>query len=634
LAVSVVTFRARASAFPASARQGVTILVDDFAPQPMAGQVFWSNNRLGGERRPIGDKAPSSAHPKPSVVRWGKGFVRVVLSSTAHEGGVWTSLNHPLSDCEPLDFSALFPAQIKARYQGRISGVRIHIRDGRGRFQLALLRGSKPSCSSPQANRRPGPWSVDLNGGARTLFFRVSKETGEVTNLNWTLTGGPGSFVVVDRVELTAALPRLTAAKRAFLWNYAQLLSSWNPSSGLTRDQAQFTANENNNVSASGAQAAAAVIAYHGGFISRTSAIGIVNKTTEALMALPRDGRSCGGTNLWPHFVKGRRIFPGTEWSSIDTVIAAVSLIEARQSLRLPTARVERILENINWAGLMLDGKIGHGFWDKPGGCERINATWHDFGLESWIVNLGYAAATGETTEFENAPPSASGGGFIDELAWLLFPEPTLDRFGIAWRAYSQKAVERQLSYYQCAKARKTGCCGSGDSCEAQNTGSDCRCCRSETCFGRYGLFGLTPAEPPDLSIALDETLARYIPFGSCGRYTCYDGVEQLGHPVVVPHYAGIVAALRPAQAIAEWKWLESKGLETPLNSAESLMFTDSPSCKQIVWNARRGAWELALSTLGWGRYLTGKSNPLYRAVRNNAFLMGGYEVMTREVVP
>jgi hypothetical protein len=103
---------------------------------------------------------------------------------------------------------------------------------------------------------------------------------------------------------------------------------------------------------------------------------------------------------------------------------------------------------------------------------------------------------------------------------------------------------------------------------------------------------------------------------------------------VIVPFYAGMIAALRPAQAMNEWNWLVSNKLETPLNTAESLMFTDEgsggndPTCSHIVWNARKGAWELGLATLGWARYLVGDDNPLYQGFQDNSMLTHGYQVM------
>jgi hypothetical protein len=200
----------------------------------------------------------------------------------------------------------------------------------------------------------------------------------------------------------------------------------------------------------------------------------------------------------------------------------------------------------------------------------------------------------------------------------MFMPTPERDRWGIEWQSYSQQAVDRQLTYYQ-EKATEAG-----------------------GFYGSLGLFGLTPAESPDLSIFPPTTTIFYLDFGVGGKGLYYDGTGPLsdgngpstkitlGHAVVVPHYAGMIAALRPTQALNEWNWLVSEKLESPLNTAESLMCTgnDDFPCSNIVWNARKGAWELGLATLGWARDLVGADNPLYQAFQDDSLLMRGYQVM------
>jgi hypothetical protein len=70
------------------------------------------------------------------------------------------------------------------------------------------------------------------------------------------------------------------------------LLNNRDPATGLTRDRDSWMAGSFDNVSASGMQAAAAVMAWRLGFISEASATGIVTKTTEGLLALRAN--ACG----------------------------------------------------------------------------------------------------------------------------------------------------------------------------------------------------------------------------------------------------------------------------------------------------------------------------------------------------
>jgi len=577
--------------------QRYTILVDDFAPQPLnttaqacrdrRGKPFWCHNRLGGDRGEI--------NPGSGSVEWGKGFVKAAIASGATTyAGVFTSLNHPIRDCEPINFSSIFPPQIEPQYQGRITGIRIHVRDSRGSFQVELQRGENQFCP-PQIS----VWrseKVSLRSGQDTLQFDLPSNLTEIQNLNWLVIGNAGDFAVVDRVELNAELPQLDPAQRAFLWSYAMLLANWDPESGLTRDHAYLTAGEYDNISASGMQAPAAVMAWHLGFITKASAIDIVTRTTAALMKLDR---SCHG--LWPHFVERGRIRQGTEWSSIDTIIALVALLEARQALGLETTELESVLTNIDWRDLRLEnGSISHGYNEKD--CKHIQtgsekAIWKDFGTESWLVNLGYAAATNDTAVFDHTPPTYNGSGFIDELAWLLVPTPRQDRWGTPWCEYRQTAADKQLRYYQL---------------------------QNHPCYQSLRLFGLSAAYVPDQS-AVDFSKI-YQAFGVGGEISPNDGADLLGHAAIVPHYAAMISSLRPTQAIALWEWLEKQGLFTPLNNAESFMFIDEPNCRQIVWNDRKDSWNLSLQTLGWGKCLAGNINPLYQALWANNTLRRGWE--------
>lgn len=577
-----------------------TILVDDFAPQPRQGELVWPHNRLGGNRGRIDG-------PGSGSVIWGQGIVTATITGgTNSSRGVWTSLNHPILDCAPLNFAAIFPPQIKSEYQGRITGLRIQVLNGQGTFHVELQHGEHTACP-PQVTK----WSsgnVSLTGGQQTLQFSLPLTLGAIQNLNWQVTGNAGSFVVVDQVEFIAEIPQLALPERAFLWSYAMLLANWDPASGLTRDHAYWAAGGFDNISASGMQAAAAVMAWRLGFISQTSAVEIVNKTTQALLALPR----CHG--LWPHFINNGQIVSGTEWSSIDTIIAVIALLEAQQALNLNTTAIENVLTSIDWSDLILsNGSISHGYVtdcsqrieDEDGGTA---GGWRDFGTESWLVNFGYAAATGNVADFDHTPPTANGSGFIDELAWLLAPPPC-DRWGTDWHAYRQQAADRQLDYY-----------------------------RDHPCYnGPPRLFGLSAAETPDLSVApLTPTYQVYQAFGIGGESPSgeiippNDGtnLDWLGHAVIVPHYAASIASLRPTQVFIFWEWPEARELFTPLNNVESLMFIDEPSCEQIIWNGLKGSWNLSLQTLGWGRFLAGSDNPLYQSVQANAMLRNGYNTV------
>ncbi|MCP5094064.1 MAG: hypothetical protein GY943_00775, partial [Chloroflexi bacterium] len=343
----------------------------------------------------------------------------------------------------------------------------------------------------------------------------------------------------------------------------------------------------------------AAAVAANLGFIAQADAEAIVTQTAVGLHNLPTD--PCG-SNLWPHFSTNNQILPNSEWSSIDTIIAATALLEAQEALNLNSSDTDLFLTTINWNALTLsDNHISHGYWDN---CERIESSnsggWQDFGTESWLVNFGQVYATGTLADFKHTPPTFNGSGFIDELAWLLLPPPCMDRWLFNWCDYSANTSADQLAYY-------TG----------------------HTCYdASLRHFGLSAAEVPDRS-ALPAS-AIYQAFGIGGNILANDNANgQLQDSIITPHYAGLSASAKPNAAIDLWQWLISGGIFTPLNNVESYAISTASSCTTTSWNALKGSWNLSLQTLGWGRHLSGDSYPLYEAVTSHDSLSTAMQHMT-----
>jgi hypothetical protein len=336
--------------------------------------------------------------------------------------------------------------------------------------------------------------------------------------------------------------------------------------------------------------------------VTRADAIQIVSKISDTLLLdLPRFH------GLWPHFVQaspeGRiSIVPGTEWSSVDTVIAAIGLLAAQSGLEMDTSGTEQILQAIDWNDLVTPGGISHGYTYTG---DRIPYAWDVFGGESWLVELAYAGVTGQVAPITYpSPPTANGSGFIDELAWLFVPPPSgQDYWGTDWTAYRLAAADSQIDYYP-----------------TENPTS---------CFAQLGLFGLSAAEVPDPSSVPQGSI--YQAFGVGGRFaSANDGATLLGAPVVVPHYAAMIASLRPQEAIKMWGWLIDDGYFSPLNNVESLLFPSNSGCDStaLVWNQLKGSWNLSLQTLGWGRYVAerdGQVPILWQATTANPLLRKGY---------
>lgn len=561
----------------------IPVLVDDFVPQPLQGDPRWVQNRLGGTRGDVvGYWDGSNARSGGGTVQWGRGVVTATITTNAGEAwtGAWTSLNHPLAEHLGLDFAAPLPAQIHSWYQPAVRSARVHVRAGRGRLRLEL--------QAPDGTFVATSEQV-LTGGEQTVVVTPTGPAA-VANVNWTVIGRAGDWVAVDRVELVVDVPYMCSAGRGLLWSYGMLLANWNPATGLTRDRAGWEAGAYDNVAASGLQAAAAVFAAQFGFIAHEAAVQIVDQTTASLLALPRHH------GLWPRFVQQGQAHPQAEWSSVDTAVAAIALIEARQALGLDTGPVEAVLTGIDWSRLILpNGSLSHGY--APGTDTPLPTGWSDFGSESWLVNWAYAAATGHVASFNHTPPTHNGSGFVDELAWLFAPAPQADRFGTPWTAYLTQAAAAQRAYYH-----------------------------ADACYGPRGLFGLSAAEVPAPDAVLKGQV--YQAFGVGGNTPANDGTALLGRPVVVPHYAALASRHEPDAAAAVWDWLLAQHLFTPLNNAESLMLGGS-GCSQITWNSLRGSWNLGLQALGWAGGLWGGENPLHAAATRNGLLQRGYAYMT-----
>jgi len=569
----------------------ITILVDDFEPQPYQGETVYFFNRLEGDRGAINN----------SLLTWGKGYMATTISAGNTWGGVWMSLNHPIRESQSINFQAILPSEILPEYQSQIVGLTVRIAGGTpGKlFKLELKDGNEFRWRNESV----------LEGGAQVIHFDLPRLE-HINQLVWVLDqGAAGDYVVLEEVYFTATTGIADTAMAGFVWSYGMLLNNWNPSSGLVRDTAKVASGEFDAIQSTGCLAAATVVAEELGAIKKEEAVKIVAKIGETL--LHNTPRYQG---LWPHWVKISTageiaIVENTEWSSVDTVIAAIALLEAQSGLGMDTAESEQMLKSIEWDKLVTTNGISHGY--RYSG-ELIPYAWDAFGGESWLVGLAYAAATGQVAALPYAtPPTANGSGFIDELAWLFIPQPaSKDYWGTNWTSYRLAAADNQTRYYP-----------------SQYPGS---------CFSQLGLFGLSAGETPAPSSRPKESI--YQALGVGGRFTAANDGSTLpaGAPVVMPHYSAMIATLRPATTIEMWKWLINEGHFSPLNNVESMMFQGGSSCdgSAVTLNQLKGSWNLALQTLGWGRYLeleSGKGFVLWQAAKQNQLIQQGYKLLTTE---
>ncbi|MCB9421307.1 MAG: hypothetical protein H6667_16005 [Ardenticatenaceae bacterium] len=568
----------------------VDVIVDDFLPQPLQGDPVYYYNRLGGDRGALNNV----------LLAYGIGQVRITIQSDTW-GGMWFSLNHPDREKAPIDFSAVLPAQIQEEYQSQITDLNVKIAESTPNATLRIELKNDASLNWSQ--------TTSLSGGTQVLSYPLSAIT-DTTNLNFVLEPATaGDYVVINEITLTATNPISDVALAGFVWSYGMLLNNFEPATGLVRDRSNYASGEFEAIQATGGLAAATAVAHQLGIINTNDAITIVNRISDTLLLdVPRYN------GLWPHFVEitpsyAITIVANTEYSSVDTAIAVVGLLEAQQALGLDTGGTEQMLNAIDWADLKLVNGISHGYTEDG---TRLTSSWDVFGGESWLIDLVYAAATAEIPPLAYPlPPTANGSGFIDEMAWLFYPPPCPnDYWGADWLDYRREAVDNQVHYF----------------CENYPT----------SCVCQKGLFGLSAGEVPTPSAVAKGQI--YQPFGIGGQFSApSDGVSLLGAPVAVPHYSAMAAPLTSTAAISMWVWLIDEGPFSPLNNIESLMFpADATSCSadELVWNELKGSWNLTLQALGWGRYLAqqrGETPVLWQAMRDNPFLTNGYALIGQE---
>jgi hypothetical protein len=259
----------------------VSILLDDFSPQPYQGESVYFFNRLEGDRGAINDSIPD----------WDVGQVTTTIAQGKNWGGVWMSLNHPIREGLPVNFSAILPAQIAPAYQSRITGMTVRIARGTPNrtFKLELKNGNYQSWKQ----------EVALKGGEQVLVFDLPALR-NINHLVWVLDHAtPDDYVVLDHISFTATTQVTDTATAAFVWSYGMLLNNWNPATGMVRDKAKDASGEFDAVQATGSLAAATAIAEQMGVVKRADAVKIVNKISEALLRdLPRFH------GLWPHWIR------------------------------------------------------------------------------------------------------------------------------------------------------------------------------------------------------------------------------------------------------------------------------------------------------------------------------------------
>lgn len=555
--------------------------IDSFDAQPLQGesQEFAYYNNWGGDRGEVVSQFGS--------VDWHQGYIRAAISQDFQYAGIFESLNGLIRNSEVLDFAAPLPASIQAAYQSQIEALNFEFRDGQGPVTFKLESPSKATI-----------WTTTrtISGPTNLRLALPTPLPANVHALVVTVDGNAGNFYELNKINAEFNAPALGNLEPV-IWSAAPLLALYDEDLHISADRQNFGADEMANIPVTGGTALVAAELARFGVVSTAAAEQLVDEITSTFLILPTYH------GLLPHFAKLKtppsggnppefENLPGGEWSSVDTVIGLLAVIEARQMLGLSTAAIEAKLENIDWEDLTLaDGTISHGYQNDG---TRIAVGWDVFGSESFLVGWGLAAARpGSSLASLNiaAPPTWDGAEFNDELAALFLPMNGVDHFGNDWEVYRATAAQAQWNYY--------------DSLGVP-------------------IAGLSPAEVAEPWTVPQSSI--YQAFGLGGHNgTVNDGSALTGHIHAAPHALGLLASHLPSETLSGWQYLKTQEVVSPLNVVESMYLTDQGD---VVANPLKSGWNLLLQTLGWTRMVAAANYGAYEAAAANEFVTAGFERM------
>lgn len=458
-----------------------------------------------------------------------------ICVNLGQEPDCWAGLWHSLSGLarEPgktLNFAAAWPDFIAARYQPRISSIRLDV-SGRGRIKLEI-----------KAEGGRTLWTHLLEVQTETMRPRVMaldpNSLPAAKLVNWTVE--PGSEICVSGLYLGLEAPDVPFEEYVLAASYAKLARCHSRADGFVRDRAHLEDGAFESVASTGlfalATAAAAAEPYK--LVSKEFAARTIREIHLAGKALDRP------LGLLPHFVRrcatGHMIHPGTEFSTVDTAIFYHSLLLAARILEDESLAKEVLtaVEQIDFAKLRLpSGVLSHGI--KEDSRTLLPHGWEDWGGETALVMMLERIANPNAPRHKMDRPGQAwqGTGFIPELQSLFYPDfdsdvpDALD--GVKWLTARQRMLAAQKDYIQ--RTWK---------------GSQA---------ARLGVYGLSAGE------------------GEHGDRYHVGGVDLPDQAVIHPHYILMSAALtRPGEVYPLLRRMERAGYFPPWGMVETISVTSN----------------------------------------------------------
>lgn len=388
--------------------------------------------------------------PGKSRITWDKGQVCVELGDP-----VWSGMWHSLAGLdrekgETFNFGKCYPAFIRDEFQPRCTGVFIDAR-GEGQFRVEIKSSSGELLWRHEEEFPDGAAQRELS------FDCPTEELTHAKVLTWSVLARagaePGSQFCVDSVGLVLEFPKMPLETKIFLISYAKLARCFIRADGVVKDRANYAAGEFDTVPSSGLFCLATCAAWRLGIVERAFAEQTLRATHHTISRIAR------AKGLLPHFLRksegAYRIFPGTEYSTVDSSLYYTSMLLASEMLedRVTTAELIKDIKAIRFDELhSSEGYVVHGL--KDDGQTALESDWRDWGGETALVLLLERMATAERArpKMSRAGKVYQGVGFIAEIQSLFYPQFDSERpdavTGVSWVRSRRDLLRDQMAYF------------------------------------------------------------------------------------------------------------------------------------------------------------------------------------------
>lgn len=509
--------------------------------------------------------------PVEHDIEWQKDEICLHLGQ---EPDAWAGMWHSLAGLaretqKSLDFTAVWPEQIDARFQPRVSSLRVDVR-GRGRLKLEIKSESNTVLWTTLVDLEESP-KQPVVLAVSPLTLRKAKL------LNW--IAEPGSEFCVDSLHLGVETAAVAFEEYVLAASYAKLARSYDPDSGFVKDRAHLEDGAFESLASTGMFALATAVLSQPPLqiVPPEKARQTLRKIHQAVKALDRP------MGVLPHFVRrsatGYVIHPGTEYSTVDTALYYHSLLLGAEMLEDEELRmdVSSAVDQIDFAKLRLpDGVISHGL--KDDGRTLLPHGWKDWGGETALVMMlqNIVDENAPRRRMERPAQAWQGTGFIPEIQSLFYPDFDSDEpdalDGVKWLTARRQMLQSQRDYIQRLWP--------------------------QTEAAKLGLYGLSAGE------------------NEYGNSYHVGGVDLPEQTVMHPHYILMSAAIAdPAQTYSLLHRLERAGLFTPWGMVETA------TVKGTAYLPMNGSLNASFETLGAYHLLArhrGFTNAIYAASRQS----------------